>query len=117
MEESLTSLDGFKLERVLGRCVGAGDRDPQHCAESVTACEPLCRSALLKTVAVEGSFEGKEGRAVLSIQRRPFDEDVLPAMLSAGSSLERDFQNAEYGIYSMLPPANHNAVKCDVRRP
>ncbi|KAJ1495010.1 HIT-like domain-containing protein [Baffinella frigidus] len=93
MDLSLTSLDGFKLERVLGR------------------------SALYKSVAVVGTFEGREGRAVLSMQRRPFDEGALPEMLSAGASLSRDFQNAEYGIYSMLPPEKHNALKCDITYP
>lgn len=53
---ALRSLEGFKMERVLDA------------------------SAAGKSAAVLGSFEGKEGSAIIAVEKKSFDPQLLPGV-------------------------------------
>ena len=58
----------------------------------------LHASAAGKTAAVQGTFEGQEGMAIVALEKKPFDPDTLSTMLGPQAVLKLDFQNAEYGV-------------------
>ena len=87
---ALTSLSAFRFDRLLNT------------------------SAAAKSAVVLGCFEGKEGAAILSIEKKAFDPEAVGALLGPRAILKLDFQNAEYGVYSMEVPADSNTIKCDV---
>ena len=87
---ALTTLAGFTLGRILD--VSAAD----------------------KKAVVLGSFAGQAGEAIVAVEKKPFDPAGLGALLGEQAKLTPEFQNAEYGVYSMEVPPAANALKCDV---
>lgn len=59
----------------------------------------LSDNAQRKTIAVEGTFLNREGKAVLFLEKLPFEENVLKKLCSKNSSLNRQFLNDIYGNY------------------
>lgn len=58
----------------------------------------LSNNAQRKTVFVEGVFEGKDGKAVLVLEKQAFNDTFLSS-LSHSSDLQGQFVNDVYGNY------------------
>ena len=93
---------------------GGGSNGPLTSLSAFRFDRLLYTSAAAKSVVVLGCFEGKEGAAILSIEKKAFDPEAVGALLGPRAILKLDFQNAEYGVYSMEVPADSNTIKCDV---
>ncbi|CAL4067069.1 unnamed protein product [Meganyctiphanes norvegica] len=67
-----------------------------------------------KSVAVEGRLAGKEGRAVVMLQKEPFNSDKLQQIFSEQTKLKLLFQNdVYYNKLATLPP-ELNEIKTTV---
>eukprot|EP00287_Rhodomonas_sp_CCMP768_P013040 CAMPEP_0196745176 /NCGR_PEP_ID=MMETSP1091-20130531/60456_1 /TAXON_ID=302021 /ORGANISM="Rhodomonas sp., Strain CCMP768" /LENGTH=299 /DNA_ID=CAMNT_0042091889 /DNA_START=67 /DNA_END=966 /DNA_ORIENTATION=- len=88
----LASLQGFQMERILGSYPSK------------------------KLIAMVGTLEGKEGKAVVVLDKKAFDPDTIASDVKQGN-LDLDFENAEYACYNAeLPPAL-NRLSCSVIHP
>eukprot|EP00286_Rhodomonas_abbreviata_P001933 CAMPEP_0181290856 /NCGR_PEP_ID=MMETSP1101-20121128/1647_1 /TAXON_ID=46948 /ORGANISM="Rhodomonas abbreviata, Strain Caron Lab Isolate" /LENGTH=275 /DNA_ID=CAMNT_0023395189 /DNA_START=9 /DNA_END=836 /DNA_ORIENTATION=- len=65
-------------------------------------------------IALEGSFQDQEGRAVVILDKKPFDSDSIAAEVVQGGGMELDFENAEYASYHMELPSRINRLTCSV---
>ncbi|BDA50605.1 m7GpppX diphosphatase [Coccomyxa sp. Obi] len=89
----LTSLEGFRLTRILN----SDDKT--------------------KAIDVLGRFEGKEGEAVVSLRRRAFDEGSLPSILSSDTQMTIQFQNDVYAKYTGTPAPSDSQINIDIIHP
>ncbi|KAF6203500.1 hypothetical protein GE061_001831 [Apolygus lucorum] len=64
-----------------------------------------------KVVCVEGRLKGKEGKAVLWLDKLPLSEEVIKAMCTEKSQLVPEFNNDIYGSYSALVDPKLNEIK------
>lgn len=77
----------------------------------------LSEDLMLKRVNVLGTFEGKEGEAIVTLQRRHFDMERLPHLLSDKTSTELHFENDIYTKYHATLPVEDSLVSVDVIHP
>ncbi|XP_049774512.1 m7GpppX diphosphatase [Schistocerca cancellata] len=70
-----------------------------------------------KSVCVEGTFAGKEGIAVVLLEKRPFNEQSINGILSSHSSLKQEFINDVYASYTCLPSVQFNGIKTTIIHP
>lgn len=70
----------------------------------------LNKDAGHKSIFLEGSFSDKEGKAVLLLEKQPFDENTL-SLVTTHSTLEEHFVNDVYGNYECYTDPKHNG-KC-----
>mmetsp|Transcript_55576 Transcript_55576/g.136212 ORF Transcript_55576/g.136212 Transcript_55576/m.136212 type:complete len:297 (+) Transcript_55576:152-1042(+) len=71
-----------------------------------------------KSVVFLGEIEGKEGQAIVYLEKKPFNSERAEEQLAAEpAELSLDFNNAEYSVYEMLAKAEMGAIKCDVIHP
>eukprot|EP00960_Hanusia_phi_P073514 768030-Hanusia_phi.AAC.2 len=77
--------------------------------------EVLDASPWRKWIALQGRVPGKEGRAVVLLEKKPFDAEEVERMFrpDAGVECKLDFQNAEYCVYNMQVSPSLNTIKCD----
>ncbi|KAK3250094.1 hypothetical protein CYMTET_8619 [Cymbomonas tetramitiformis] len=71
----------------------------------------------LKSVAVLGRFEGKDGQAVVLLSRRHFAADSLREILSLKTSISEIFSNDVYSKYEGQLPPQHAAINVDLIYP
>ncbi|CAN0388210.1 unnamed protein product [Lampetra fluviatilis] len=90
--ETLTSLRGFKLVRVL-------NDNPRQ-----------------KVVFLHAKWSGetKARDAVVILEKTPFCESQLPALLSGDTELQGDLHNDIYGTYTARPPPGSSEMKATV---
>lgn len=93
LTEPLTSLSGFRLDSILGSYPGK------------------------KLIALAGTLEGKEGKAVVILEKKSFDPDTIASDVMQGNNLQLDFDNAEYASYNAELPSNLNRITCSVIHP
>ncbi|KAL9979122.1 hypothetical protein ACROYT_G016734 [Oculina patagonica] len=77
----------------------------------------LNENAQTKTVAAHGKFENSDSDAVVLLEKTPFSGDTLPQMLSAETSLVREFNNDIYSQYTCQLPSQFNTLKGTVIYP
>jgi hypothetical protein len=61
-----------------------------------------------KTICIEGSFNNREGRAIVLLEKKPFNEEILKNTLNSNCVLQKEFSNDIYGFYECFPD-----VKCN----
>eukprot|EP00241_Pyramimonas_parkeae_P007060 CAMPEP_0114231588 /NCGR_PEP_ID=MMETSP0058-20121206/4130_1 /TAXON_ID=36894 /ORGANISM="Pyramimonas parkeae, CCMP726" /LENGTH=311 /DNA_ID=CAMNT_0001342959 /DNA_START=24 /DNA_END=959 /DNA_ORIENTATION=+ len=91
--EKIESLDGFCIIRVLSE------------------------DTLTKRVSVLGRFEGREGEAVVTAQRRHIARETLPRMLSKETKTTLHFHNDIYTKYDADVPNDLSQVSIDLIYP
>ena len=71
-----------------------------------------------KLIAVEGTFEDREGddgsTAVVILEKTPFSSEKMPQILSSSSQMNQQFRNDIYGMYDCLIPPENNVTKANV---
>eukprot|EP00899_Mesostigma_viride_P016364 jgi/Mesvir1/24729/Mv21994-RA.1 len=67
-----------------------------------------------KAIFMLGRFSGKEGRAVVKMERQHFPKDLLPAFFSAQMPLSRTFVNDVYDQYKGMATGDLAAVNVEV---
>jgi len=81
----------------------------------------LSESTSRKSIALLGHLEGADAdtKTIVYLEKKPFvSEAIADALSSEPTPLTRDFNNAEYTVYSMGGAAGGlGAVKCDVIHP
>lgn len=70
----------------------------------------LKSDAQRKTIFVEGLFTDREGKAVLLLEKQPFDEQSL-SLVTSHSNIEKQFVNDVYGNYDCYTDPIYNR-KC-----
>ncbi|KAJ8910853.1 hypothetical protein NQ315_015589, partial [Exocentrus adspersus] len=96
IHETIKDLSGFKLKNILQNNTNR------------------------KTVYLCGSFESKEGDAVVILEKTPFAEENLNTdsdYFTEKSYLEKVFQNDIYGDYKYFPTNELNTVKTTIIHP
>jgi hypothetical protein len=61
-----------------------------------------------KTVCIEGSFNNREGKAIVLLEKKPFNEEILKNTLNSKSVLQKEFSNDIYGFYEFFPSVEYN---------
>lgn len=61
-----------------------------------------------KLIFVEGSFKGKDSKAVLILEKKAFDESNVKALCSVDSSVVEKFVNDVYYNYECFPKTELN---------
>uniref|UniRef100_A0A8D8VZX4 m7GpppX diphosphatase n=1 Tax=Cacopsylla melanoneura TaxID=428564 RepID=A0A8D8VZX4_9HEMI len=64
-----------------------------------------------KLIFVEGSLSGKEGAAVLVLEKKAFDEKAIQALCTEESLLVKNFVNDVYSTYECFPDTKLNGIK------
>ena len=70
-----------------------------------------------KMSIVEASVDNSPDPAVLIIEKLPWEEEHLRGVMSEETRAEQQFNNDIYGQYSIMPPVEHNTVKCNLIHP
>ncbi|XP_069692375.1 m7GpppX diphosphatase [Periplaneta americana] len=70
-----------------------------------------------KTICIEGSFSNKEGTAIVLLEKKPFNEEVLKKSLNSDCALTKEFSNDIYGCYECFPDVKYNSIKATVIHP
>ncbi|XP_050736336.1 m7GpppX diphosphatase-like [Eriocheir sinensis] len=98
-------------------CVG--DRDPAFLTsfQDFQIVRILSHDEQHKSVVVKCCIKGREGDAVVQLQKLPFNTDKLEDILSSGTSLRTLFQNDIYYNKTALVPPELNEVKATVIYP
>jgi hypothetical protein len=61
-----------------------------------------------KTVCIEGSFNNREGKAIVLLEKKPFNEEILKNTLNSNCVLQKEFSNDIYGFYEFFPSMEYN---------
>ncbi|XP_071544867.1 m7GpppX diphosphatase [Panulirus ornatus] len=70
-----------------------------------------------KSVAVEGRLQGRDGTAVVMLQKLPFNNDKLQEIFTGSTSLKMIFQNDIYYNKTALMPPELNEVRTTIIYP
>jgi hypothetical protein len=61
-----------------------------------------------KTICIEGSFNNREGTAIVLLEKKPFNEEILKNTLDSNCTLQKEFSNDIYGFYECFPSVKYN---------
>jgi hypothetical protein len=61
-----------------------------------------------KTICIEGSFYNREGTAIVLLEKKPFNEEILENTLDSNCTLRKEFSNDIYGFYECFPSVKYN---------
>lgn len=61
-----------------------------------------------KTICIEGSFNNREGTAIVLLEKKPFNEEILKDTLDSNCTLHKEFSNDIYGFYECFPSLKYN---------
>jgi hypothetical protein len=61
-----------------------------------------------KTVCIEGTFNNREGTAIVLLEKKPFNEESLKNTLDSNCVLHKEFSNDIYGFYECFPNVKYN---------
>jgi dihydroxyacid dehydratase/phosphogluconate dehydratase len=61
-----------------------------------------------KTICIEGSFNNREGKAIVFLEKKPFNEEILKNTLNSDCVLKKEFSNDIYGFYECFPSVKYN---------
>ncbi|XP_015914215.1 m7GpppX diphosphatase [Parasteatoda tepidariorum] len=70
-----------------------------------------------KTLVVEGRFVGDDRRAIIAIEKMPFDSRDLSRMFTSESRVELKFRNDIYAKYHVYPQNGFNGISIKVIHP
>jgi hypothetical protein len=61
-----------------------------------------------KTIFIEGSFNNREGKAIVLLEKKPFNEEILKNTLNSNCVLQKEFSNDIYGFYEFFPSVKYS---------
>ena len=68
----------------------------------------LSENSQRKTICVEGTFSDRAGKAIVLLEKKPFNEEILKNTLTAESVVNKEFSNDVYGFYECFPKEKYN---------
>ncbi|PNF42750.1 hypothetical protein B7P43_G13611 [Cryptotermes secundus] len=77
----------------------------------------LSDSSQRKTICIEGSFNNREGKAIVLLEKKPFNEEILKNTLNSNCVLQKEFSNDIYGFYEFFPSVKYSGIKTTVIYP
>nr|CAG4640878.1 EOG090X06NK [Eulimnadia texana] len=77
----------------------------------------LNESADNKVIVSEGTFDNREGKAVVLLEKTHFSTEHIPQLFSSETRIEKSFSNDIYGQYLCFPPPASNPLKATVIHP
>jgi hypothetical protein len=61
-----------------------------------------------KTICIEGSFNNREGKAIVLLEKKPFNDEILKNTLNSNCVLQKEFSNDIYGFYEFFPSVKYS---------
>ncbi|XP_071449664.1 m7GpppX diphosphatase [Hetaerina americana] len=77
----------------------------------------LSENTQAKAITLLGSFRGKQGEAIVLLQKSCFIHDHLPKFLTGDTLLNKQFDNDIYGTYDCQPPPELNGISATIIHP
>lgn len=68
----------------------------------------LSENSQRKLICVEGEFSGKEGNAIVLLEKKAFTEANVKLLCDDKSTLKKEFINDVYGSYEFFPSIELN---------
>ncbi|ESO88401.1 hypothetical protein LOTGIDRAFT_234493 [Lottia gigantea] len=89
-----------------GNADGAGDEDERGLFfKDFTTTSVLREDTKAKLMTLKGKFNGKDGDAVVLLEKLPFDKETVANLMSS-STMHQTLNNDIYSTYEAFPPTN-----------
>ncbi|KOC69177.1 m7GpppX diphosphatase [Habropoda laboriosa] len=93
--------------------------ETEVCASEFNVKRVLQNNCTRKQICIEGSFKGREGSAVIVLEKQNFSDDdqFLNEFFNKDTVLQKLYSNDVYGNYECFPVKKHNGINATIIHP